>query len=126
MPNGIIVMKYDDRSGIDIKAKYPEEKVKISSRTLMHIFNLHEFSKEPGFASLSIDNINFLTYYSGSETDYFIILLLTILENPEDYEESLEEVSEIILKNLEKNEYLKILPSLFKKILTLPKNKTKI
>ena len=126
MPDGLLVMKFDDRSGIDIKAKYPEEKVKISNRTLMHIFNLHEFSKQPGFASLTIENINFVTYYSGSETDYFFILLLTILENPEDYEENLEEVSKIILKSLEKNEYLEMLPSLFKKILTLPKDKTKI
>lgn len=122
MPNGIIVMKYDERSGIDIKVKYPEEKVNISNKSFMHIFNLHEFSKQPGFASLTIENINFITYYSGSETDYFFILMLNMLENPEDYEVVLEEVSNIILENLDENKYIEMVPSLFKRIVEHPKN----
>ena len=126
MPDGLIVMKYDDRSGIDIKAKYPEGKLATSDKTLMHIFNLHEFSKDPGIASLTVDNINFVTYYSGSETDYFFILILNILENPEDYEEILKEVSQVILNNLEKKKYNEMLPSLFKRILNYPKNKNSV
>jgi len=124
MPDGLIVMKYDDRSGIDIKAKYPKGKMKASDKTLMHIFTLHEFSKEPGIASLTIDNINFITYYSGSGTDYFFILMLNILENPEEYEEILEKISQIILNNLEKKKYLKMLPSLFKQITDYPKRRS--
>ena len=123
MPDGLIVMKYDDRSGIDIKATYPEGKLKTSDRTLMHIFNLHEFSKEPGIASLTIENTNFVTYYSGSKTDYFFILILNILENPEDFEEILKEVSQNILENLEKNKFVEMLPLLFKQIKNYPKNK---
>ena len=123
MPDGLIVMKYDDRIGIDIKATYPEGKLKTSDRTLMHIFNLHEFSKDPGIASLTGDNINFVTYYSGSETDYFFILILNILENPEDYEEILKEVSHIILKNLPQEKYYEMLPSLYRQIIDYPKNK---
>jgi hypothetical protein len=124
MPDGLIVMKYDDRSGIDIKAKYPKGKMKASDKTLMHIFTLHEFIKEPGIASLTIDNINFITYYSGSGTDYFFILMLNILENPEEYEEILEKISQIILNNLEKKKYLKMLPSLFKQITDYPKRRS--
>ncbi len=126
MPDGLIVMKYDERSGIDIKATYPKGKVKTSDRTLMHIFNLHEFSNEPGIASLTIEKTNFVTYYSGSETDYFFILILNILENPEDYEEILKEVSQNILENLEKNKFVKMLPLLFKRILNYPKNKKNV
>jgi len=121
MPNGLIFMKYDERSGMEIKAKYPEKKFKITDKTLMQILNLHEFSKQAGIVSLTLENINFVTYYSGSDTDYFFILMLNILENPEDYEEILEEVSQIILKNLEKKKYLKLLPSLFNKIVDSPK-----
>jgi len=124
MPDGLIVMKYDDRSGIDIKAKYPKGKMKASDKTLMHIFTLHEFIKEPGIASLTIDNINFITYYSGSGTDYFFILMLNILENSEEYEEILEKISQIILNNLEKKKYLKMLPSLFKQITDYPKRRS--
>ncbi len=123
MPEGFIVMRYDDRSGIDIKATFPEGKLQTSERTLMHIFNLHEFSKEPGIASLTIEKTNFVTYYSGSQTDYFFILILNILENPEDYEEILEEVSKTILKNLKKNKYYEMLPSLYNQIIEYPKNK---
>lgn len=123
MPDGLIVMKYDERSGIDIMAKYPEEKLKISNKTLMHILNLHEFSKHPGIASLTIQNINFVTYYSGSETDFFFILMLNMLEDPEDYENVLEDVSQIVLENIGKNKYIEMLPSLFKQIVEYPKNK---
>ena len=82
----------------------------------MHILNLHEFSEHAGSVSLTLDNVNFVTYYTGSDKDYFFILMLNILEDPEDYEEILEEVSQTILKNLEKRKYLELLPSLFKKI----------
>ena len=119
----LIVMRYDDWSGIDIKASFPEGKLQTSERTLMHIFNLHEFSNEPGIASLTIEKTNFVTYYSGSQTDYFFILILNILENPEDYEEILEEVSKTILKNLKKNKYYEMLPSLYNQIIEYPKKK---
>jgi hypothetical protein len=115
-------MKYDERSGIDIKAMYPEGKMKISNGTLMHIFNLHEFSKEPGIASLTIEDISFLSYYSGSRTDYFLILILNILETPEDYEEILKNISKTILNNLKNNKYIEKLPFLFKQIIETHKN----
>ncbi len=123
MPEGFIIMRYDDRSGIDIKTTFPEGKLETSERTLMHIFNLHEFSNEPSIASLTVEKINFVTYYSGSQTDYFFILILNILENPEDYEEILEEVSKTILKNLKRNHYYKMLPSLYNQIIEYPKKK---
>lgn len=126
MPDGLIVMKYDERSGIDIMAKYPENKLKISNKTLMHILNLHEFSKQPGIASLTIQNINFITYYSGSETDFFFILMLNLLEDPEDYENVLEDVSQIVLKNIGENKYIEMLPSLFKRIVEHPRNKINV
>ena len=126
MPDGLIIMKYDERSGIDIMAKYPEEKLKISNKTLMHILNLHEFSKQPGIASLTIQNINFVTYYSGSETDFFFILMLNMLEDPEDYETVLEDVSQIVLENIGKNKIIEMLPSLFKRIVEHPKNKNNV
>ncbi len=123
MPDGFIFMKYDERSGMEIKAKYPEEKLQISDKTLMHILNLHEFSEQAGIVSLTLDNINFVTYYSGVDTDYFFILMLNILENPEDYEEILEEISQTIIKNLDEDKYLEILPSLFNKTIDYPKKK---
>ena len=97
--------------------------MEISNKTLMHILNLHEFSKQAGIASLTIQNINFVTFYSGSETDFFCILMLNMLEDPEDYEIVLEHVSQIVLENIEENKYIEMLPSLFKRIVDHPKKK---
>ena len=87
----------------------------------MHIFNLHEFSKDPGIASLTIEEINFVTYYSGVETDYFFILMLNINENPKNYEDVLTKISQNIIKNISENQYLEMIPSLYKQILEYPK-----
>ncbi len=125
MPKGLIVMKYNDRSGIDIKASFPQEELDINSGTLMNIFSLHEFSKQAGIASLTVGDINISTYYTGVDMDYFIILLLNVLENPEDYEEGLQEISQMILKNLEEDRYINMLPYLFKQISEHPKKKEK-
>ena len=120
MPDSLIVMKYNDRKGVDIQAKYPKGDLKVSKETLMHVFNLHGF-EEPGIASLSINEINITTYYSGKEKDYFIILILNILENPDDFEQVLIEISQEILNNLENKEFVEMLPSFFKKVSEYPK-----
>ncbi|KKL77642.1 hypothetical protein LCGC14_2032830, partial [marine sediment metagenome] len=52
-----------------------------------------------------------------SDTDYFLILILNTHEDPDDYEEVFEEVSKRILKNLEDNKYIKLIPTLYKQIL---------
>lgn len=113
-------MKYDNKSGINIKAKYPEEKMNINDGTLMNIFSLHEFSKQAGIASLTVGEINIATYYTGEDMDYFVILILDMIENPEDYEEGLKEISQIILKNLKEDKYIEMLPSLFNQISDTP------
>jgi len=123
MPEGLIVMKYNNKSGIAIKANYPEESMKLQESTLMHIFNIHEFSKQAGIASLTIENLNIVTYYSGSDTDYFIVLKLDSLEDPDDYEEALNEISQIILKNLDDDNYIDMLPTLLKQVSRTSGNK---
>jgi len=123
MPEGLIVMKYNNKSGIAIKANYPEESMKLQESTLMHILNIHEFSKQAGIASLTIENLNIVTYYSGSDTDYFIVLKLDSLEDPDDYEEALNEISQIILKNLDDDNFIDMLPTFFKQVSRTSGNK---
>ena len=117
MPYGLIFAKYDFRGGLEIKTKFPENISDLSDKTLMQILILHGFTKQAGIASLNIEAINFITYYSGSDTDYFLILILNTHEDPDDYEEVFEEVSKRILKNLEDNKYIKLIPTLYKQIL---------
>jgi hypothetical protein len=115
-------MKYNNKSGIAIKAQFPEETMKLEENALMHIFNIHEFSKESGIASMTVDNLNITTYYSGVDTDFFIVIKLDSLEDPDEFEESLNNISQIILDNLEEDKYVEMLPTLFKKISGVSEN----
>ena len=128
MPEGIVVLKWDERASADIMAQYPEnKKLKITNKTIMQIYNMHAFSKEDGIANLTVERVNFSSYYSGADKgNYFIILFLNILENPWDYDACLKEISQIILKNLEDGKYKQKLPSLYKQILEYPDTKKNI
>ena len=116
LPKGLMIMRYDNKSGISIEAKYPNEELDVTDGTLMNIFSLHEFSEQDGIASLTVGEINIATYYTGEDMDYYVVLILDLLENPEDYEKGLKEISQIILENLEEEKYIDMLPSLFTQI----------
>jgi len=45
MPVGIVVMKWDERVGTEILAKYPDE-LSITDKTLMQVYSTHEYSGE--------------------------------------------------------------------------------
>jgi hypothetical protein len=109
-------MKYDNKSGVSIQAKYHNEKLNLTDGTLMNILSLHEFSKEDGITSMMVGETNILTYYSGEDIDYYVVLILDMLDDPEDYESILREISQIILENLEEEKYINKLPSLFTQI----------
>jgi hypothetical protein len=106
-------MRYDNKRGISIETKYPNEELNVTDRDLMNIFSLHEFSKHDGVASLTVGDVNIAAYYTGEDMDYYVVLILNVLENPEDYEEGLKKISQIILENLEEEKYIEMLPSLF-------------
>ena len=116
MPVGIVLMKWDERVATEILLKYPEDKdFEITDKTLLHLLNLHEFSEKPGISTLTVKRVNLITYYSGVEKGHYVILVLSILENPDDLEEDFEEIAQVILENLEEEKYKEMIPSLFKK-----------
>ena len=117
MPVGLVLMKWDERIATEILFKYPDDKdFEITDKTLLHLLNLHEFSEKPGISTLSVKRVNLLTYYSGVEKGHYIILVLSILEDPEDFEEDYEKIAQTILNNLEEEKYKEMVPSLFKKL----------
>ena len=77
MPVGLVIMKWDERVGTDIIAKYPEE-VNITDKTLMQVYSTHEYSGESGMISLMVGSLNIASYYTGAETAYYIMLLLSL------------------------------------------------
>ncbi|MFW9828356.1 MAG: DUF2341 domain-containing protein [Candidatus Thorarchaeota archaeon] len=118
-PLGLILMKWDERIGADLLGKYPED-VKISEKTLMQIYGTHEYTAEKGLITLIRENINALSYYTGPETNYYIILLLSMDDDPDIYEGEMANIASLILQNLEDDVYLQLIPSFFQRLSIYP------
>ncbi|MFX1457228.1 MAG: DUF2341 domain-containing protein [Promethearchaeota archaeon] len=118
-PLGLIIMKWDERIGADLLGKYPED-VKITEKTLMQIYGTHEYSAEKGLITLIRENINALSYYTGPETNYYIILLLSMEDDPDVYEGEMANIASLILQNLEDDVYLQLIPSFFQRLSIYP------
>lgn len=112
-------MKYDNKSGMEIESKYPNEGISISDESLMAILGLHGFSKEEGVASLTVGDTNLVTYYSGKSINYYVGLILNKHENTDEFEDWLKEIAHIILENLQEEKYINMLPALFTQITSL-------
>ncbi len=119
MPVGLVVMKWDERVGTEILAKYPEEIV-ITDKTLMQVYSTHEYSGESGMISLMVGSLNIASYYTGPEKGYYILLLLNIDDDPDAYEGGLIDVSRTVLQNLEEDAYRQLVPSLFRRVSVYP------
>ena len=108
MTFGLLALKWNERSGIEIVSKYPEDvDSKLSKRDLFQIYNMHQYNQgKEGLVSLTLNSINFISYYSGEVSGYYIVLVLNILENPEDFEDIMDELAHDIIEgmnNLEDN-----------------------
>jgi hypothetical protein len=118
-PLGLLLMKWDERIGTEIKIKYPSE-VKISEKTLMQIYSTHEYSGERGVITLTAEAANIISYYSGPEEGYYLLLILNLDDDPDVYEGSLAETLRILLENIDDESYMKLIPSLFQRISLYP------
>src|SRR5271157_971491 len=119
MPVGMIIMRWNERVGAEVVGKYPDE-VQVSEKTLMQVYSTHEYSGEPGMVSLMIGAINVVTYYTGTEKSYYLVLLLNADEDPDAYEDGMADVARIIMANLDGSMYKTLLPSLFQRLSVYP------
>jgi len=119
MPVGLVVMKWDDRVGTEILAKYPEELV-ITDKTLMQVYSTHEYSGESGMISLMVGSLNIASYYTGPDKGYYILLLLNIDDDPDTYEGGLINTARTVLENLDDDTYRQLVPSLFRRLSIFP------
>ncbi len=119
MPVGLLVMKWDDRVGTKIEAKYPEE-INVMDSTLMQIYSTHEYSSEAGIISIMVGSLNIMSYYSGPDKRYYVVLLLSLDDDPDAYEAGLSDISRVILQNTENKEFVPMIPSLFQRISIFP------
>ncbi|MHA1731833.1 MAG: hypothetical protein ACTSU5_07810 [Promethearchaeota archaeon] len=119
MPIGLVVMRWDERMGAEICATYPED-TSITEKTLMQVYSTHEYSGEAGMVSLMVGSLNIASYYTGPETSYYFLLLLSLEEDPDVYEDGMADLARIFLANLEGKAYEALIPSLFQRISVYP------
>ena len=119
MPVGLVVMKWDPRIGTKIVTQYPEE-IKISDSTLMQIYSTHEYSGEAGMISLMVGPLNIASYFTGPDQGYYLILLLTLDDDPDAFEGGLSDISRIIIQNLDDDGFIPMIPSLFRRLSVYP------
>ncbi len=119
MPVGLIFMRWNEVAGNEILAKFPED-LDVPDRTLMQVFHTHEYTGETGMISLMVGTTNIASYYTGPESNYCVLIVLGLGEDPDVYESSLAEVAQILLQNLDNDKYLKLIPSLYHHIRDYP------
>jgi len=115
----MIIMRWNERSGAEMLAKYPEE-IQISEKTLVQIYSTHEYSGEAGMVSLAIGPLNIASYTTGPEKGLYVVLLLNVDDDPDLYEDGLADAARVVVANIENKEYKKLLPSIFQRLSTFP------
>ncbi|MHA2266399.1 MAG: DUF2341 domain-containing protein [Promethearchaeota archaeon] len=118
-PIGLVIMKWDERIGTEILAKYPEETL-ISDKTLMQIYSTHEYSGDKGIITLSAGTLNIISYYSGPETSYYLLLILDLDDDPDLYEGGMADTLRILMENIEDDSYQQLMPSFFRRLSLFP------
>ncbi|NHI92914.1 MAG: hypothetical protein EAX96_10470 [Candidatus Lokiarchaeota archaeon] len=117
---GIAILKWDKKYGLKIEEKYPET-IEIDETIIKQVYTNHEFEEEAGFLSISIQELNIASFYTGSPVDLYLIAILSLDEIPEDYEEILSNTMRLIISNLRGRKYIEELPIYFNNIGAFPK-----
>ena len=118
-PSGLLLMRWDERIGTEILVKYPDE-LNVSDKSLMQIYGTHEYSGEKGMVTLTTGTSNILSYYTGPEQSFYLLLFLDIDDDPDIYEGGMAQIISVILENLEDDSYLQMIPSLFQRLSLYP------
>ncbi|KKM80520.1 hypothetical protein LCGC14_1339030, partial [marine sediment metagenome] len=118
-PLGLMVMKWDEKIGTEVIVKYPEE-ITVSAKTLMQIYSTHEYSAEKGVTTLTAESLNILSYYTGPEEGFYLLLFLNLDDDPDVYEGGMPDILRIVLENLEDDSYLEMIPLLFQRLSVYP------
>ncbi|MFX1428968.1 MAG: DUF2341 domain-containing protein [Promethearchaeota archaeon] len=118
-PLGLLLMKWDERIGTEILAKYPKD-ISVSEKTLMQVYSTHEYSGEKGSVTLTAEVTNILSYYTGPEEGYYLLLILSTDDDPDLYEGGMADILRDIISNLEDDSYIHMIPTLFQRISLYP------
>ncbi|MHA2120212.1 MAG: DUF2341 domain-containing protein [Promethearchaeota archaeon] len=118
-PLGLLLMKWDERIGTELLIRYPES-LAITEKTLMQVYSTHEYSGEKGVINLTLGSWNILSYYTGPDLGYYVILFLELDDDPDLYEGAMADTAQVILQNISDDSYLQMIPSLFQRLSVYP------
>ncbi|MFX1428967.1 MAG: DUF2341 domain-containing protein [Promethearchaeota archaeon] len=118
-PIGLVLMEWNERVGTEILAKYPEETI-ISEKTCMQIYSTHEYSGEKGTITLSVGSLNIVSYYTGPEQGYYLLLILDSEDDPDLYEGGMADALRGLLQSIEDDSYKMLMPSYFQRLSLYP------
>lgn len=123
MVKGLILMRWDERSGVEILVKHPEtnEINAVKETTLMQVYSQHEYSGESGMISLTVGPMNLISYYSGPRYSLYLVLILDSEDYPDDFEDCIVDIASILFQNINEDKYLELLPALYQILITYPK-----
>ncbi len=119
MPVGIVVMKWDARGGTQPVAKYPEE-LQLGEKTQMQVVSAHEYSGQAGMISLLVGSLNIASYYTGPEQGFYVLLLLSLDEDPDTFEGGMADAARVVYKAYTEDTISQTLPSIFQRLSIFP------
>ncbi len=115
----MILWRWDYRSGAEELGKYPEE-LDVSEKTMMQLYSQHLYGAQSDIVSMYVGALNIISVWTGSTHNYFLSLLLTIEEQPEDYKEVIPEVLYYLVPFIEEDIYNSLLPSIYQRCSEFP------
>lgn len=108
MPRGMIIARWDDRLGVVVEGRHPSNITEgMVDDDFLTIFSTHAMSERAGFLAMRIKKLNIASYYTGipeneGEDQYYVALFLDPAEDPGPFEESLTEISKMVIPTVGK------------------------
>lgn len=119
MPIGMILWRWDYRSGAEELGKYPKE-LDVSDKTMMQLYSQHLYGAQSDIVSMYVGALNIISVWTGSTHNYFLSLLLTIEEQPEDYKEVISDLLYYLIPFIEEDTFNTLLPSIYQRCTEFP------
>ncbi|GAB4310822.1 MAG: hypothetical protein Kow0069_11170 [Promethearchaeota archaeon] len=115
MPVGLVVSKWSKKMGVVQVAAHPPEAAgdAKAQATFLQLFGQHQATEEPGIITMLVGSVNYMSFYTGADTNHMVTLVLRYDEDPDQYEDGLESIASQVVQNLEGEAFKHILPSLY-------------
>ena len=71
MPVGMVLWKWDIRSGVEELGKYPAD-LEVSNKALMQLYSQHLYGTQTDIVSMYVGALNIVSVWTGSTYNYFL------------------------------------------------------